>query len=190
MDRSGSEATLDEAIARELARHSPDSKAERSLDDALADLARDCWSRAEAMTDPIDVATAARVAIEAAVACAPRTKVHVTKRQCWAVWFMAQRLFDISVYDSAHRCVGECEKPTDAPPSWHCPAADDPTHAACALSLMFPYRHVSHDGSGHLTRVENQAKAAAAIVRGFARIGIYQTISAVRQILKRFPDRH
>jgi hypothetical protein len=182
MTRSGSDATLDEAIARELARQSGDSHAVSSLDDALTRLARDCWSRAEAMSASQVVATTARAERDAAPL--------ITAGQSWAVWFMAQRLFDTSVSDPAKRCVGECEKPADAPPSWHCPVPRDPTHGVCARSLVFPYRHETHDGNGHLRRVENQTKAANAIVGGFARIGIHQTVSAVRQILSRFPARH
>jgi hypothetical protein len=171
-------ATLDEAIARELARHSSDPQAACSLDDALTDLARECWRRAEAMTDPQAVATAV---------C-----VNVDTPQCWAVWFMAQHLFDMSVYDPARRCVGACEPPSDARPGWPCPAADDTTHAACARSLVFPYRHTTHDRKrpGHLTRVGNQSAAATAIVRGFKHLGFFLTISAVRQILTKFSETH
>ena len=91
---------------------------------------------------------------------------RITPGQCWAVWFMAQRLFDTSVSDPAQRCVDDCEKPAGVLPSWHCPAETDLTHAACARSLVFPYRHVTHDGRGHTRPVENRAKAATAIVRG------------------------
>jgi hypothetical protein len=196
-------------------------------DDALARLARDCWIRAEPLIEPTNVEAAARAAVIAAKRHHQHQEVRrierdfsartkrplrraanpLTHRQHWAVRLMAERLFDTSVYDPELRCVGACEKkPKNARPGWHCPAADDPTHAACGESLVFPYHHETHDGAGRKKRVCNQAKAAEAIVRGFACggaraaergddcdfpcNGIHLTVSAVRQILTRFLEKH
>lgn len=156
-------------------------------DDALAQLARDCWNQAEPLADPTVVEAAARHHQHHEA----RRPNPVTHREHWAIWLMAQRLCDTSVYDPARRCVGECEKkPEDAPPGWHCPVADDRTSVACARSLVFPYRHVTHAGAFHTRPVENQRQVAKAIARGLACIGKHHTVHAIRQSLRRFPEKH
>lgn len=100
---------------------------------------RECWERAEALSAPPLDETTAPAALAAAVNFAADTdrRRHVgvrrvledilrsgrrlvatvdtfTARLHWTYWFMAQRLFETSIYDPARRCTVRARKPFNA----------------------------------------------------------------------------
>ena len=195
-----------------------------ALDDQqLALIADECWNRA-GQADSEEFEADARTAVASAVKLAARINYQhqtarkiidkflrtkrtllvgagdpFTRRLHRAIWLMTQRLFETSIYDPATKCQGECLRPMNARPSWHCPSADDPTRSACANSLVFPYLITKHDHEGGVLYAGNQQKAARAVVRGFEVAGVcrqpngdlhHPTEEAVRKVIARFPDSH
>lgn len=100
----------------------------------------------------------------------------------WAVFTMMVRLLDISEFDPRRACRGACERPSAAPPAWHCAAAADEEDGAatctwprrCANSVVSPYA--------------NPHAAAQAVVEGF-RAGAIDTKLTVDRVLKYY-QRH
>ena len=154
----------------------------------LGNLARHYWMRAGEIGDPEKVEADARSEIVAAVDfAASRSAFHVSAQRLLnavtihlsteqkrdqfinrlhrAIWLMAQRLFETSIYDAGRRCATEClgPRPSD-PPGWRCLAVNDPPFVTCARSLVFPYLHPD----GTQQDVRNFAKAANAIAAGFS----------------------
>lgn len=148
----------------------PRNTREPALEDQeLALIAAECWTRA-GQADPEEFEADARAAVASAVKLAARINSQhrsarkiidrflrtkrtllvgagdpFTRHLHRAIWFMTQRLFETSIYDQATKCKGDCLRPKNARPSWHCPSADDPTRLECANSLVFPYLITQHD---------------------------------------------
>lgn len=186
---------------------------------ALRRLARECWARAGADSDPREVETAAQAAIARALEfAAKQSGLHIaavsvfkefqstgrsllrrapnafTSRLHRAIWYMAQRLYETSVYDPTLRCRGKClGAPTDQPNRWECPGQHSRQRAACTRSLTFPYLRKTTKGY-----VANVDKTAKAIVHGIELAMIRQpngqywvpTTEAVRKVIVRYPETH
>src|SRR5688572_3836619 len=67
-----SDITLNDLLARELARHYSDGAEPKSVNEVLGDLADACWTRAEETPDPYEDETVARALIARALEFAAR----------------------------------------------------------------------------------------------------------------------
>lgn len=188
-------------------------------DKNLRRIARECWSRAGSDSDPREVETAAQAAVARALDfAAEQSGLHIaavdvfkefqrigrsllrrapnafTSRLHRSIWYMAQRLYETSVYDPALRCRGKClGSPPGRSIAWVCPGQNSRQRATCARSLTFPY--LKQTRAGYVANVDKTAKA---IVRGIELAKIRQpngqcwvpTNDAVRKAIVRYPETH
>lgn len=202
---------------------SPSARDQRRPKMALSDsnlerIALECWDQAALFTQPGEVESVARAAVlDALVFAASKRSIYLdaqrifeeflktgrhllrrpenpfTNRLHRAIWLMAQRLFETSLYDPRRRCASMCQAPDGPHARARCPAVDDPSRTECVRSLVFPYLKVSGDSF-----VPNVDKTAKAIVKGFELADIRQTNGdpywpspdAVRKVIARFPRSH